>query len=218
MASQAAGRAASRARPASAPPRGRERAPPPGRPRGRRSRREKDRRSPVGAVSPRASNPPSRENLTRKILSRKLCFGDRPPRHDRRAVAPGASRPGRHAAGAARTAVPRRPPRGAGAGRRPRRLGPPARLVRPAGGAPPERRAQPDRADARDAPLVGRDHQAPRPPRRGRSRRAPPGSGRPPRLVGVHIANEERLLQALSARERRALDDALRRLLAALEP
>lgn len=32
--------------------------------------------------------------------------------------------------------------------------------------------------------------------------------------VGAHVANEERLLEPLSARQRKALDDALRRLLA----
>jgi DNA-binding MarR family transcriptional regulator len=36
-------------------------------------------------------------------------------------------------------------------------------------------------------------------------------------LVEIHVANEERLLSALSAAERRELDDALRRLLAGLE-
>jgi DNA-binding MarR family transcriptional regulator len=38
------------------------------------------------------------------------------------------------------------------------------------------------------------------------------------RLVAVHVANEERLLQSLKLSERRALDAALRRLLADLEP
>ena len=37
-------------------------------------------------------------------------------------------------------------------------------------------------------------------------------------FIGVHIANEERLLESLKPAERRALDAALRRLLAALEP
>jgi DNA-binding MarR family transcriptional regulator len=38
------------------------------------------------------------------------------------------------------------------------------------------------------------------------------------RLIAVHIANEQRLLQVLKPTERRALDAALRRLLATLEP
>jgi DNA-binding MarR family transcriptional regulator len=38
------------------------------------------------------------------------------------------------------------------------------------------------------------------------------------KLVAVHIGNEQRLLQALNPAERRALDTALRRLLATLEP
>jgi DNA-binding MarR family transcriptional regulator len=38
------------------------------------------------------------------------------------------------------------------------------------------------------------------------------------RLIAVHVANEERLLQSLGPAERRALDGALRRLLASLEP
>jgi DNA-binding MarR family transcriptional regulator len=38
------------------------------------------------------------------------------------------------------------------------------------------------------------------------------------RLIAVHVANEERLLQSLKPSERRALDDALRSLLAGLEP
>jgi DNA-binding MarR family transcriptional regulator len=38
------------------------------------------------------------------------------------------------------------------------------------------------------------------------------------RLVAVHVANEERLVQSLKLSERRALDAALRRLLADLEP
>jgi hypothetical protein len=36
--------------------------------------------------------------------------------------------------------------------------------------------------------------------------------------IAVHVANEERLLQSLKSPERRALDAALCRLLAALEP
>jgi DNA-binding MarR family transcriptional regulator len=38
------------------------------------------------------------------------------------------------------------------------------------------------------------------------------------RLIAVHIGNEQRLLQPLKPAERRALDTALRRLLATLEP
>jgi DNA-binding MarR family transcriptional regulator len=44
------------------------------------------------------------------------------------------------------------------------------------------------------------------------------GRGVIDKLIAVHIANEERLLQSLKPAERRALDDALRRLLATLEP
>ena len=38
------------------------------------------------------------------------------------------------------------------------------------------------------------------------------------KLIAVHLANEERLLQSLKSAERLALDAALRRLLATLEP
>jgi DNA-binding MarR family transcriptional regulator len=38
------------------------------------------------------------------------------------------------------------------------------------------------------------------------------------KLIAVHIGNEQRLLHALNPAERRALDTALRRLLATLEP
>jgi DNA-binding MarR family transcriptional regulator len=38
------------------------------------------------------------------------------------------------------------------------------------------------------------------------------------KLIAVHIGNEQRLLEALNPAERRALDTALRRLLATLEP
>jgi DNA-binding MarR family transcriptional regulator len=38
------------------------------------------------------------------------------------------------------------------------------------------------------------------------------------KLIAVHVANEERLLQSLKQPERRALDNALRHLLATLEP
>jgi DNA-binding MarR family transcriptional regulator len=44
------------------------------------------------------------------------------------------------------------------------------------------------------------------------------GRGAIDKLIAVHVANEERLLAPLGATERRALDAALRRLLAALEP
>lgn len=44
------------------------------------------------------------------------------------------------------------------------------------------------------------------------------GRGTIDKLVAVHVANEERLLQSLKLGERRALDAALRRLLADLEP
>jgi hypothetical protein len=38
------------------------------------------------------------------------------------------------------------------------------------------------------------------------------------KLIAVHVTNEERVLQSLGPAERRALDGALRRLLASLEP